>query len=85
MSPADLLAALRFRYATKHFDPAKKVDPAADDEIGEVSTEPSPPKANAKAQTKPEPATAAEAKAADKLRDAISARLGISGMVVSHP
>lgn len=29
MSPADLLAALRFRYATKHFDPAKKVDPAA--------------------------------------------------------
>ena len=29
MSPADLLQALKFRYATKHFDPSKKVDPAA--------------------------------------------------------
>lgn len=67
----------------KPVDPnAKKADPAADDEIGEVSTEPSPPKANAKPQTKPatpaqpKPATAAEAKAADKLRDEIAKQLG---------
>ena len=50
----------------------KKVDAAADDEIGEVSTELSPPKTNAKSKAQ----TAAEEKAADKLRDEIAKQLG---------